>query len=235
MTDAPRIALIHALRDSMVPIWDAFASGWPEAQTFNLVDDSLSADLAKEGELTQDIVGRFLTLGRYAAQTGVGGKTTDAVLFTCSAFGPAIEAVKQDLRIPVLTPNEAAFDDALAIGPKVGLVVTFPPSELALTAELSTAADAKGVPLELTCAVADGALAALQAGDGDAHDAAITEAAERLSDADCIVLGQFSMARAASVLSKRAAVPVITTPAAAVARLRGLLGAPSGMTDLDSR
>lgn len=224
MPDAPRIALIHALRDSMVPIWGAFESGWAEAHTFNLLDDSLSADLAKEGELTQAIMDRFLTLGRYAAQTGVADKTTDAILFTCSAFGQAIEAVKQDLSIPVLTPNEAAFEDALAIGSRVGLVVTFPPSEPALAAELKTAAAAKSVPLVLTCAVADGALAALQVGDGDAHDAAIADAAEKLSDVDCIVLGQFSMARAASVLSKRVTVPVITTPAAAVARLRELLG-----------
>lgn len=225
MTDAPRIALVHALRDSMVPIWEAFAVGWPEADTFNLLDDSLSADLAQEGALTEAIVDRFLTLGRYAAQTGVGDKTTDAILFTCSAFGPAVEAVKQDLNIPVLTPNEAAFDDALAIGDRVGLVVTFPPSESALATEFNAAADAKGAPLVLSSAVADGALAALQSGDGAAHDAAITEAAERLSDVDCIVLGQFSMARAASVLSKRVSVPVITTPSAAVDRLRGLLGA----------
>ncbi len=223
MTDAPRIALIHALRDSMVPIWEAFAGGWPEAQTFNLLDDSLSTDLAVEGELTPAIVERFLTLGRYAAQTGIGDKMTDAILFTCSAFGPAIESVKRDLNIPVLTPNEAAFDEALAIGHRVGLVVTFPPSEPALAAELKVAADTKGASLALTSVVADGALAALQAGDGETHDAAVAEAAETLNDVDCIVLGQFSMARAAAILSKRVAVPVITTPAAAVARLRGLL------------
>ena len=69
MSTSPRIALIHALRDSMVPIWDAFEAGWPEAETFNLLDDSLSADLAKEGSLTQGIVDRFVTLGRYAQQT----------------------------------------------------------------------------------------------------------------------------------------------------------------------
>jgi hypothetical protein len=38
--------LIHALRESLVPAWDAFAAGWPEAVTYNLLDDSLFADLA---------------------------------------------------------------------------------------------------------------------------------------------------------------------------------------------
>ncbi len=222
MTDAPRIALIHALRDSMVPIWDAFSAGWADAHTFNLLDDFLSADLAQEGELTDAIIDRFITLGRYAANTGPNGKRTDAILFTCSAFGPAIAAVKKDLDIPVYSPNEAAFEDALAIGGKMGLVVTFPPSESAMASELKESAAAQGQELNLTTAVADGALAALQAGDETKHDAFIAGTAEKMSGVSCVVLGQFSMARAATAVEKRTDVPVITTPAAAVSRLRSL-------------
>lgn len=223
MSAQPRIALIHALRDSMVPIWDAFAAGWPGAHTFNLLDDSLSADLAQEGELTDAIVERFLTLGRYARKTGVGGTATDAVLFTCSAFGPAIEAVKNDLDIPVLTPNEAAFDDALAIGDRVGLAVTFPPSESALADEFKSSAAATGQSLTLKTVVAEGALSALQGGNGESHDSLIADAAKSIEDVDCIVLGQFSMARAAQGLASQVNVPVITTPSSAVARLHDLL------------
>ena len=47
MTDKPRIALIHALTLSMAPINDALAREWPEALRMNLLDDSLSADLAQ--------------------------------------------------------------------------------------------------------------------------------------------------------------------------------------------
>lgn len=226
MTNGPRIALIHALRDSMVPIWDAFSTGWPEAQTFNVLDDSLSADLAAEGELTDAIVNRFITLGRYARDTSANGKTTDAILFTCSAFGPAINAVKNDLDIPVFTPNEAAFGEALSIDCGIGLIVSFPPSEHALSAELSDAAAAGGISLNLTSSVANGALAALQSGDGPRHDEIIAETAETMSDVGCIVLGQFSMARAAHEVRQRSKTPVITTPAAAVARLRAMLAGP---------
>ena len=48
-----RIALIHALKHSLVPIEDAFAELWPEATRMNLLDDSLSADLARDGALTE--------------------------------------------------------------------------------------------------------------------------------------------------------------------------------------
>ena len=48
-----RIALIHALRHSPPPVEAAFARLWPEATLMNLLDDSLSADLAREGALTR--------------------------------------------------------------------------------------------------------------------------------------------------------------------------------------
>ena len=44
-----RIALIHALSHSVAPINAAFERDWPEAVRMNLLDDSLSADLAREG------------------------------------------------------------------------------------------------------------------------------------------------------------------------------------------
>src|SRR5690349_5377957 len=111
-----RIALIHALADSVAPIHAAFGKHWPEAIHFDLLDTALSADLADAGHLTPAIRQRFDTLGRYAAGTeGLGGRTR-AILFTCSAFGPAIEAVKAALPIPVLKPNEAAFAASLRQG-----------------------------------------------------------------------------------------------------------------------
>ncbi|MBT7450088.1 MAG: arylsulfatase [Rhodospirillaceae bacterium] len=217
-----RITLVHALRDSMVPIWDAFSDVWPEAKTFNLLDDSLSADLAEEGELTDQIVDRFLTLGRYAKNSGAKGKTTDAILFTCSAFGPAIDAVKRDLDIPVFTPNEAAFEEAAAIGGHTGLVVTFPPSAPSLSKELSDLAEKLSANIKISTVLADGALAALQAGQPEKHDEIIAETAATLGKVDSIVLGQFSMARAAQETSHRVDAPIITTPTAAVHRLRTL-------------
>ncbi len=98
----PRIALIHATPLAIDPIGAAFGRLWPEARTTNLLDDSLSADLAAEGRLTDVMIDRFLTQARYVHSCGA-----DAILFTCSAFGPAIEATAAAMPIPVLKPNEA--------------------------------------------------------------------------------------------------------------------------------
>ena len=109
-----RITLIHALKHSIVPIEASFARLWPDARLMNLLDDSLSADLARDGGLTDAMTERFLKLGRYAAGTG-----SDAILFTCSAFGPCIEAVaRAHAPMPVLKPNEAMIEQAVTQGPQ---------------------------------------------------------------------------------------------------------------------
>jgi hypothetical protein len=44
-----RIALIHALANSVAPINEELARAWPACERMNLLDDSLSSDLARNG------------------------------------------------------------------------------------------------------------------------------------------------------------------------------------------
>ena len=67
----PRIALIHALRHSVAPVEAAFLRLWPQARLMNLLDDSLSADLARDGGLTGAMTGRLLTRKRRYAWTAL--------------------------------------------------------------------------------------------------------------------------------------------------------------------
>ena len=69
-----RIALIHALKHSIAPIEASFARLWPDARLMNLLDDSLSADVARDGRLSAAMTERFLTLGRYAVSAGADAK-----------------------------------------------------------------------------------------------------------------------------------------------------------------
>lgn len=207
-----RIALIHALRHSPPPIEDAFRRLWPEPTLMNLLDDSLSADLLRDGAITPAMTERFLGLGRYARDTGA-----DAILFTCSAFGPCIDAVKKDLPdIPVLKPNEAMIEEAVAQGSRIGLMATFGPTLSSMPPEFPP-----GVTLVPT--LIEGALAALERGHGTTHDALAAEAAEVLSDCDVVALSQFSLARAASAVAAACGRPVLTTPDSAVRKLKALL------------
>ncbi|MFC7398527.1 aspartate/glutamate racemase family protein [Chelatococcus sp. GCM10030263] len=222
----PRIMLIHALREAVAPIHAAFNANWPAARIYDVLDTSLSDDLAADGSITPGMIERFRSLGSYAAGAGSPAGGTDAVLFTCSAFGAAIDAVKADLAIPVLKPNEAAFRQALDRGPRIALIVTFPPALPAMATDMRQLADTTGSDLKLEGCIVEGALDALKAGDAGRHDALIADAVRRLPPVDAVVLGHFSMARAAGAASGATAAPVITTPDSAVSLLRSLL-APS--------
>jgi len=207
-----RIALIHALRQSPPPIEAAFARYWPEATLRNIMDDSLSADLVRDGALTAAMTYRFLKLARYAADSGA-----DAILFTCSAFGPCIAAVRDALApLPVRTPSEAMIAEAAAAQGRVGLIATFAPTLESMPAEFPA-----GVELELR--LADGALAALDAGDADLHDRRIVEAAATMDGCATLALAQFSMSRAAPLVEQATGKRVLTTPDAAVRELRRTL------------
>lgn len=207
-----RIALIHALRHSPPPIEAAFRELWPEAQLMNLLDDSLSADLARTGKLTPAMTERFLTLARYAKSTGA-----DAILFTCSAFGPCIDAVVKELSpMPVLKPNEAMIEEAITQGHRIGLLATFAGTLASMPSEFPR--DVTLVPQ-----LAEGALAALDRGDTEQHDGRAARAALSLKDCDVIALAQFSLARAAPRVALATGRPVLTTPHSAVRKLRRML------------
>jgi Asp/Glu/hydantoin racemase len=207
-----RIALIHALKHSIAPIESSFARLWPEARLMNLLDDSLSADLARDGGLTDAMTERFLTLGRYVASTGA-----DAILFTCSAFGPCIEAVaRAHAPMPVLKPNEAMIEQAARSGRKVGLLSTFPPTLVSMPREFPAS-------VTLVPKLAEGALTALDCGDRAEHDRLVVEASKDLRDCDVIALAQYSMAPAAPAVEQATGRPVLTTPDSAVSKLKQML------------
>jgi len=208
-----RITLIHALKHSIVPIETSFARLWPEVRLMNLLDDSLSADLARDGGLSDAMTARFLNLGRYASSTG-----SDAILFTCSAFGPCIEAVaRAHAPMPVLKPNEAMIEQAAAQARRVGLLSTFAPTLASMPQEFPAS-------VEVVPKLAEGALAALDRGDRADHDRLVVQAAKDLRDCDVIALAQYSMAPAADLVAEASGRPVLTTPDSAVAKLKKMLG-----------
>lgn len=215
-----RIALIHALEESVVPARRAFAEAWPEAFCFDLLDTSLAIDLAATGGLDESMMTRFETLARYSLAHQGNAGTTQAILFTCSAFGPAIDALKPLLPVPVLRPNEAAFEQALEQGTRIGLVVTYEPSLASLRDELQAMARQRGRAVEVVAILAEGALAALKAGDGEGHDQLVASACAVFGDLDVVVLGQFSLGRASTAVQGVVAAPVLTTPGCAVEALR---------------
>jgi Asp/Glu/hydantoin racemase len=218
-TETPRIALIHATALAVEPVQAAFERHWPQAVRMNLLDDSLSVDRAEAGSLTPAMVQRFVDLASYARRAGCTG-----ILFTCSAFGPAIEAAGAAVGLPTLKPNEAMFEKALASSPasgaRLGLIATFEASIPSMSAELLAMAQVQGRQIELQTRFVPEAMQDLARGDMALHHAKIARAALDLRDCDVIMLAQFSMAAAQPVVQAAVSSPVLSSPDCAVLALQ---------------
>lgn len=215
---APRIALIHATPIAMEPIKASFAIAWPEAETMNLLEDSLSPDRAKADEITPELAERIFALADYALNA-----RCDAVLFTCSAFGTAIEAAAAKLPIPVLKPNEAMFEAAISQGGRTAMLYTFPPAREGMEEEFHVAAKRLNPKASIQSFLVEGAMEAVRSGDAETHNRLVKEAAASLRDFDAIMLAHFSTARALSPVREVTSIPVFSSPDAAVAKLKTLL------------
>src|SRR5436305_11246732 len=176
-----RIALIHAVTVAIAPVHEAFARLWPVAECIDILDTSLSLDRERDGELTPAMARRIGALADYAASTGA-----DGILYTCSAFGEAIEAAAAASSLPVLKPNEAMFEAALRAGQRIGMLATFGPSVAGMEDEFRQMAAATGSGASIETICVSEAMAALKAGDGATHDRLLAEAAARLADCDAV-------------------------------------------------
>lgn len=211
----PRIVLLHATPIAMQPIQQAFAAGWPQAEIVNLLDDGLTIDRAREADLSEALIARFIELGRYGHRMGA-----DGILVTCSAFGPAIERLADLLPVPVVKPNESMFKAALLHGPRVGMIATFKPSIVTMEEEFREVA---GPDASLATVLAEGAIESLRAGDAERHNRLVADIAPELEGMDAVMLAHFSTSVAAGSVGARIKVPVLTAPGSAVAHMRGLV------------
>jgi hypothetical protein len=219
-TPGPRIALIHATPLAVQPIQAAFGRHWPDAVRMNVLDDSLSVDRAAAGKLTDAMVGRFLDLTRYVVGTGCSG-----ILFTCSAFGPAIEEAARVSGRPTLKPNEAMFEEALGVKPRgtvlrAGLLATFAASIPSMAEELQAMASQRGVGVDLQSVFVPQAMDDLAQGRAADHHRKIADAARQLGGCDVVMLAQFSMADAREAVQEVLPCPVLSSPDCAVIALQ---------------
>ena len=187
----------------------------------NLFDDTLAPDLEREGDLTEPLSARIGMLADYCIASGA-----EAVLFTCSSFGAAIEKFAATAPVPVLKPNEAMFGQALTHGAKIGMLATFAPAVAPMEAEFHAEAEKQGIKATIETRCVPEALAAAKTGDYPLHDRLLASAAAHFKDFDALMLAQFSMTPALGEIRKNLSVPVLTSPHAAVEKLKTILSRP---------
>jgi len=220
----PRIGLVHALHASIAPIEAAFAEAWPQAETVSLYDQSLYADFNREAKVTPQIRARIERLLAFSAETGA-----DAILFTGSLFGDAVEAARSKMTVPVLTAYEAMIEDAFegaeaGATPAIGLLATAASTIDMMRADIEEYAMRHGLRYRMDARHVAGAIDALLWGDREEHDELVLAASAQMAPCDVLMLGQFSMAPVAKRMPAIRGRRVLTSPGSAVHELKRRLG-----------
>lgn len=202
-------------RDIVAP---AFGELWPEAEVINLIDESLYADFAGGKKVTEETYRRVAALLQYSQDSGAQG-----IIFTGSVFGRAVEAGRENLSVPVLTSHEAMIEAAFGCGSRFGILTTVSGSLRCLADDIERYAQQKGLSYTMTDHIEDAARPVILAGDVERHDDMVAAAAAKMTDCDCLLLGQFSMDTAAKKIADVPGRPVLTPPSTAVLKLKRLL------------
>ncbi|MFG2964898.1 MULTISPECIES: aspartate/glutamate racemase family protein [unclassified Streptomyces] len=221
------MAVIHAAPASIEPARTALAEGYPEASVWNLLDDRLISDAERAGGITPALSDRMLSLIGYAVHGGA-----DAVLLSCSLYGPVLEQARQEHGLPLMSSDEGLFaevshrrfDRVLLLG---HLAPAVQDSVERLLRILSATED--GEHTEVTGHTASGAATAAARGDLDALEKSLTEAATPyLQEVDAVILGMFSLSPARAGVEKALGLPVLSAPLLAARSLREKVAVEAG-------
>jgi len=213
-----RIFLVHPTPLAMAPIDQAFKTLWPQAQTINVLDESLYADIPQDGTLAPAIYDRIASLLRHCELSAA-----DGILFSGSTFGPAVDKARVGMRVPVLRAEEAMMEQAVTLGERILLVCTAKRAMPVVRGTLDAAVKRAGVIRQITELWVKDARDAITSGDVTTHDKLIARQVMAAGEFDVIIFGQISMVPSRTPLPPDVARRVVIGPEATVARMRALI------------
>ena len=215
------LTFIHTSPAAIGPLMQFYSKAEPEWEITNLLDDGILR-FFKAGQV--DLVEERLREMLAAARTTY---EAEAALVTCSSVPSAmVQTLAEASPMPVLKIDDPMAQRAVATGSRIGVAVTFAPTQEPTRRLLTEAAARANRRIDLDIEVIEGAYDALLTNNFEKHDRLLIEACQRLAsrDAEVIVLAQVSMARAEDRIRQRVNVPVYSSLSTSLEALRKLLG-----------
>ncbi|RCK72670.1 MAG: hypothetical protein ANABAC_1204 [Anaerolineae bacterium] len=215
-----RLAYIHTVAGLTATFKALSDELLPGIDLFHMVDESLLQNTIRANQLTPQTMRRLLRLVISAEEAGA-----DVVMVTCSSVGPAVEASRPFVGIPVLRVDEPMAELAVQSGETIGVAATLP-TTLKPTADLiSNVAARQGKSIRVLSKLCEGAFQAVVSGDTARHDQLVSAGLQELApQVDVVVLAQASMARVIENLpAETRQVPILSSPRLAVERLAQLI------------
>lgn len=211
-----QIACIHTSAAAIAPIMQYYGQMAPEFEITNLLDDGVLRFFRGGDLLSAERRFREMLAAASAYRAELG-------MITCSALPKTLMAnLRESVAFPLLKIDTPMAEQAVRLGRRIGVVVTFLPTLAPTTDLLKNAAAEAGVTVELSPCVVDEAYAALLGGDPERHDALVLDAIRMLEgrDLDSIVPAQVSMARLLPKIEGRVRIPCLSSLPASLEAVR---------------
>ena len=212
-----RVTMIHAIAESIPPVRLAFAEEFPEAEVVNVLDEGLLFDF--DDKITPHLRRRMSNLIGYCQDN-----KADGIGLACSVYAPVVDSARDLVDVPLVSSYGPVMTDAVAAGPRVGLIASVAAALSDSEYYLKLAAEEAGVPVEPVLCLAEDLIAVMRAEGQPGLERRLEQEVMKLApDVDVVLLTQFSFAAALEHLKKVSPVPVLSAPHSSARTLKWLL------------
>ena len=214
-----RVVMIHALAESIPPVKLAFLEEFPEAEVINLLDEGLLVDFP--GSITPSLRRRMSGLICYCQDN-----RADAIGLACSVYAPVVDSARDLVDVPLVSSYGPVMAEAVAAGPRVGVIATNEATMSDSEYYLNLAAKEAGREVKVNKRLATDLIQVLRESGHKAFEKRLEQETLALStETDVVLLSQFSFATALEHLRKVSPVPVLSAPHSSARTLKKLLEA----------
>ncbi len=185
------LVLIHTV-PPLISVFDRLtAQILPGVRVKHILDEPLLETIRQRGYLAGEDEARLLSHIQQAGRIGA-----QAVLVTCSTTSPLVDHLQGQAPFPVFKIDQAMIEQAVRLGPRIGVLATNRTTLQPTRQMLETQAARDGQQIEYVEKFIDGGLEALLVGQAELHDRLVWQAIDEVRPAvDVVVLAQASMAR----------------------------------------
>ena len=214
-----RVVMIHALAESIPPVRLAFMEEFPEAEVVNLLDEGLLVDFP--GSITPSLRRRMSSLICYCQD-----HNADAIGLACSVYAPVVDSARDLVEVPLVSSYGPVMAEAVAGGPRVGVIATNEATMSDSEYYLEKAAREAGKNIQIKKQLATDLIQVLRENGHEAFEKRLEQETLALStEVDVVLLSQFSFATALDHLRGVSPVPVLSAPHSSARTLKKMLEA----------
>ena len=211
--------MIHALAESIPPVRLAFQDEFPDAEVINLLDEGLLIDFP--GNITPNLRRRMSDLICYSRD-----HNADAIGLACSVYAPVVDSARDLVEVPLVSSYGPVVEEAVAAGPRVGVIATNEATMSDSEYYLELAANDMDREVRVIKRLATDLIQVLRQDGQAGFEKRLEEEVLALApDVDVVLLSQFSFATALEHLRRVSPVPVLSAPHSSARTIKRMLEA----------